>query len=156
MGYSYLLNNKYSLAVDAFRQFIALSDNEPVNIKFDAYLRYADALLLNKNIDEAAKIYKKVIDDYPLKADYAYLSYAKILGIKGQLNEKINNLDLLITKFPNSSYIPEALYEKGLSQELINEVDAIKTYNKIYTLYPDHPLANKAMLKSIILRNQRL
>ena len=98
--------------MDAFRQFIALSENEPVNIKFDAYLRYADALLLNKNIDEAAKIYKKVIDDYPLKADYAYLSYSKILGIKGQLNEKINNLDLLITKFPNSSYIPEALYEK--------------------------------------------
>lgn len=156
LGYSYLLNNKYSLAVDAFRQFIALSENEPVNIKFDAYLRYADALLLNKNIDEAAKIYKKVIDDYPLKADYAYLSYAKILGIKGQLNEKINNLDLLITKFPNSIYIPEALYEKGLSQELINEVDAMKTYNKIYTLYPDHPLANKAMLKeALILRNQK-
>lgn len=156
LGYSYLMNNKYSLAADAFRQFIAVADNEPVNIKFDAYLRYADALFLNKNIDEAAKMYKKVIDDYPLKADYAYLSYAKIFGIKGQLKEKIKYLDLLITNFPNSSYVPEALYEKGLSQELIDEVDAIKTYKLIYTKYPDHPLANKAMLKeALILRNQK-
>jgi len=32
----------------------------------------------------------------------------------------------------------------------------MKTYNKIYTLYPDHPLANKAMLKeALILRNQK-
>jgi TolA-binding protein len=156
LGYSYLMTEKYSLAVDAFNNFISLADNEPTHIKYDAYLRYADALFLTKKIDEAAKMYKKVIDEYPKQADYAYLSYAKILGIKGQLKEKINYLDLLIINFPNSPYIPEALYEKALSQELIDETNAIKTYHEVYTKYPQHPLANKAMLKeALILRNQK-
>ena len=110
LGYCYFNNKSYTSALTWFRKFTNLEDNNKTLIA-DANNRIGDCYFINHDFENAEKSYSKV---YALKgsgADYACFQQGFVQGLQKNYNGKIATLNRLISKFPNSEYIADAMYE---------------------------------------------
>ncbi len=77
-----------------------------------------------------------------------------------QYEEAINNLDLLINKYPNHKLVPYAIFFKGFIFEnfLNNKENAEKQYRIIISKYKDHPLVKQAIfsIESLNMTDQEI
>jgi len=77
-----------------------------------------------------------------------------------QYEEAINNLDLLINKYPNHKLVPYAIFFKGFIYEnfLNDKENAEKQYRIIISKYKDHPLGKQAIfsIESLDMTDQEI
>jgi tetratricopeptide (TPR) repeat protein len=142
LGYSYLRNENYSLALANFEQVSKNIHSQSSLLEQDAYLRAADCHFMQKRFQQASAMYDVVINNGLKTADYAYYQKAIIAGGTGRSSDKINTLQNLEKRYPNSVYLQDAYLEMANSyladenyraaivplQKLINDknADAVK------------------------------
>lgn len=113
LGYTDFNLKDYSSALAQFRAFESGFARTKPEIQIDTKLRIADCYFITTNYQQAVSYYDKVIDYGKADADYALYQKGFCLGLTKNQTGKAEILTLLTTKYPTSSYVPNAIYERG-------------------------------------------
>lgn len=142
LGYARFKQQQYNQAVNAFQQYIASETNRKKPEYSDALNRIGDSYYYNRNFAQAQQYYSQAADTDPSTADYAAYQKAFVMGLQRDYTGKINALDDLMRRFPNSQYFDDALYEKSRALTMLNrENDAITVLRTLVSNYSDSQLA---------------
>lgn len=135
----------YPTAESRFRNFIQLEKGENPTALADAYNRIGDCYLRVRRFEEAKQCYAKAENLNTPAGDYAVYQLALVYGMQKDYTEKVNMLNRLAAKYPNSPYAVNALYEKGRSYvQSNNSRQAIATFRELLSKYPESPVSRKA------------
>lgn len=145
LGYCYFDQKDYNQAATWFDHYIALEKNRQQASLADAYNRRGDCYYYRRQFTEAEKAYQQAVNLQPGSGDYSIFQSGFILGLKQDYKGKIAQMDKLISKYPDSRYLPEAMYEKGRAYVMLNkDNEAITTYKELLSNYPQSSVARKA------------
>lgn len=155
-GSSLFNQQDYTKAISCFEKAIE-TNSLSRELTADAYNRIGDAYYYGKNFNAAVENYTKASrGEVDASSEYAILRKAIIAGDMNQYDSKVQQLDELISNYPNSSKVPEAMLEKGNALILKGDVaGAISSYSKLISKYPSQPEAREAMLKMAIAEKSR-
>ncbi|AYD48913.1 tetratricopeptide repeat protein [Arachidicoccus soli] len=132
LGYAYMRKNEFAKAIDAFRHIATNADASSTEVQKDAYLREADCYFMQKNYQQASKIYDDIIQQGLPSADYAYYQKAIIAGAYGRVADKVAYLQSFDQKYKNSSLAVEAnLQMAGAYMASENFSNAIAPLQKV-------------------------
>jgi len=110
LGYAYLRKENYKVAVTFFEPLIKAPALNTDAFTQDAYMRTADNYFMMKNYDRARSMYDNAIKlSWPAE-DYATFQIAMLAGVRSA-TEKINGMNTMIRKFPQSPLAVEANME---------------------------------------------
>jgi TolA-binding protein len=113
LGYTYFNLKDYSNALTQFRTFESgVTDAKP-DVQIDTKLRIADCYFITTNYPQAVSYYDRVIAYGKADADYAMYQKGFCLGLTNNQMGKAEILTSLTTNYPSSSYVPNAIYERG-------------------------------------------
>ena len=107
LGYAYYRKENYPVAKSFFEPLATNVSLSSDPITQDAYVRTADAYYMGRSYAQAKTMYDNVIKFSWPAEDYATFQKAMIAGISNS-TEKINLLNTMIRKFPQSSLIGDA------------------------------------------------
>jgi tetratricopeptide (TPR) repeat protein len=110
-AYCFLKKENYQTALELFQKVVLEVSASSSLLIQDAYIRSADCYFMLKNYSQALKMYEEVIHQNLSQADYALYQKAIISGINNKIAEKINLLQSIAIRYPNSSLITEAYLE---------------------------------------------
>ena len=114
LGYVWYNEGDYSKALPFFMAFSNKVDQATrSDIAADARNRIADCYYIRADYPSAIAYYDKVIDYAKLDADYAMFQKGFAQGLSNNNEAKISTLSGLISKYPKSAYVPNALFERG-------------------------------------------
>ncbi len=135
----------YATAQNRFLKFIQLQKNGEATVLADAYNRIGDCHLHVRRFDEAKQYYTRAENLRTPAGDYSYYQLALVSGLQKNYDGKIALLNQLASKYPNSPYAVNALYEKGRSYvQNRNSNQAIATFRELLGKYPESPISRKA------------
>lgn len=139
MGYTYFNQNKYNEAATYFKKYkTQIGYTLPQNIFYDATLRLGDCNFVLNNYNEALDAYAYIISNRATGSDYAMFQQGMIYGIQGKENNKIVIMKKISKDFPNSPYIPDAIFETAKEySELDNDIEAERQYKYLIDDYPN-------------------
>jgi TolA-binding protein len=148
LGYALFNIKDYTNAITHFKTFEAGTDAPRPDILTDARNRIADCYYITTNYPLALNYYDKVIEYGKTDADYAMSQKGFALGLTNDQNGKVAALTSLIEKYPASSFIPGALFERGRANILLKEMkkgesDLLLVINN----YPKSPFVPRAMVQ---------
>ncbi len=106
LGYAYFKAKNFDKAKQYFSEYLK---NPKPEFKNDAELRLADTHYAKNELNDAITIYDKTEN----ADDYTLFQKAMALGFKGDTVAKIAELKKLLSKYKNSTYTDDALYEIG-------------------------------------------
>ena len=153
LGYCYFKQKNYSQANNWFKKFISdkrIHDNRSLS---DAYIRSADCYLMAKNYNEAIQNYDQALQLRAASPEYAYLQKAMALGAKGDLKQKVQSLNQIIEKYPQSPYSDKVRFEIANAYLLQkDDENALRNFDEVINKYPNSPLAAKSMLKAGLIQ----
>lgn len=148
LGYAYYRKENYPVAKSFFEPLATNVSLSSDAITQDAYVRTADAYYMNRSYAQARTMYDNVIRYSWPAEDYATFQKAMIAGINNS-TEKINLLNTLVRKFPQSSLVGDANMEAAntyLADERFSE--AIPYLKNIINATGNNSLKPQAYLKS--------
>lgn len=148
-NYAYTAFNlkHYSTAIEYFNKFLDQSGNAS-NMVSDARLRLADSYYITKNYAQASAWYDKVIAAGIEGTDYALYQKAFCYGAEDSFGKKISTLKTLISRYPNSQFYDDALFEIASSSLILSDQrSAIIYFDKLVKEKPGSSLAKKALVK---------
>ena len=157
LGYIYFRNQDYDKAWPYFRTVVDMNDNTGVgnDIISDASLRTADCLFYGRQYDAAKEYYTTAINLDMGIGDYALYQTALVNGLQRKYDRKIQDLNRLLEMYPESPYVPSALYEQGRAyQQTDKPQDAVRVFRRIKSDYPGTDLARKASAESALIYYQ--
>ncbi|HEX2608250.1 MAG TPA: tetratricopeptide repeat protein [Flavisolibacter sp.] len=147
LGYAYYRKENYPVAKGFFEPLATNVSLSSDAITQDAYIRTADAYYMSRNYAQARTMYDNVIRFSWASEDYATFQRAMIAGISNP-TEKVNLLNTMTRKFPQSSLVGDANMEIAntyLSEERYRE--AIPYLNTISNAASSSSLKPQALLK---------
>ncbi|MBE9509738.1 MAG: tetratricopeptide repeat protein, partial [Bacteroidetes bacterium] len=148
LGYVYFNLKDYTSASRWFRKFIGLKGRKHNRIEGDAYNRIADCYFISSDYIKASEYYQKVIDFNVPGTDYALFQNAFSQGLLKKQKTKIDLLSRLLEKYPKSSYLDDALFEKGKAYIVLDNPDeALINYQMILDNHPNSSYVPKAMVQ---------
>ncbi|GAA4751661.1 tetratricopeptide repeat protein [Flavisolibacter ginsenosidimutans] len=148
LGYAYYRKENWPVAQTFFEPLSrgAALNSDPITQ--DAYVRTADVYYMNRNFSQARAMYDKAIGYSWPAEDYATFQKAMIAGISNS-TEKVNALNTLIRKFPQSTLVGDANMEIAntyLAQDRFRE--ALPYLSNIINASGNTSLKPQAYLKS--------
>jgi TolA-binding protein len=148
LAYCAFSRQQYKLAETHFLRYINAYKNQPAAVSADAYARLGDCYFYNRRLSEAEEAYNQSARIMPSAGDYALFRKGYVLGLQRDYTGKINLMDKLLADYPESPYVPDALYEKGRTYMLLENGDAaINTYQNLWNRFPESGNARKAGLQ---------
>ena len=157
LGYSALKKQDYQSALSNFEKAfegIKGRRNSIQNpyvknqIYFDAVQKAGDAAFKLNSYDKANRYYDLVINQEKGDVSYAMLQKSMVQGLKGDLSGKNKSLEKLISKYPKSAYVDDALFQIGTNYQEQGQLAQAKTaLDKIITSHPESNLYNQSLLK---------
>jgi TolA-binding protein len=147
-GYAQLKQDNFPQAISEFQLFTA-TDYAKGNIEIytDAAMRIADCYFVTHNYSKALESYELIVLKKLNGADYALYQQAMILGVENKFPQKISTLHSLITAYPRSQYIDDAIFEiANVNLQTENYVEALQGFQNIIDNYPRSSYIRKAML----------
>lgn len=145
LGYCYFKQQDYDAALSRFRQYTDVESNHAAASYADAYNRIGDCLFHNRQFSAAEENYNRASQILPSAGDYSVYQKGFVLGLQKDYQGKIKAMDQLITQYPESQYVDDALFEKGRSYVLLeNDAMAMQSFKKLMQEYPESSLARKA------------
>lgn len=148
LGYALMNSDQYREALGNFDRIATTITASSSNVEQDAYLRGADAQFMNKDFGKALQRYENVMRIGATGADYALYQKAIISGASNKNTEKINLLNSLEQRYPNSNLIADAQLEIAntyLGDEKFKE--AIDPLNRLIRNKKGESLHPQAYLK---------
>ncbi|MDP4206766.1 MAG: tetratricopeptide repeat protein, partial [Bacteroidota bacterium] len=149
IGYAYFKQKDYELALPWFKKVVNSEAGGDVKLYSDALNRLGDCYFSGRNFTMAMEAYAKSqkIGDYD--PDYALFQLAFCNGMLRKDDQKIDQLNLLLKKYPGTSLGADALFEIGRTYEKIGQNNkALDSYQELIRKYPSSSLVSKALLQS--------
>ena len=158
-GLGYILYNrqKYKDAFSYFKQVTTGTRRSGISsdILANASLRAGDCMFHEKDYAEAKDYYNMAMNSDNRTGDYALYQTALVNGLQRNYQQKIKDLDRLVRDYPQSSYVPSALYEQGRAyQQTDKPTQAIVAFKRIISEYPNSDLARKASAETALIYYQ--
>ncbi|MDO9154086.1 MAG: tetratricopeptide repeat protein [Paludibacter sp.] len=145
MAYAYFSQKDYSSALTWFLKYIDLETSTGNTTYADALNRIGDCYFNARNFSKAETFYTRASSVSPNTGDYAIFQSAYAAGLQSNYTTKISRLETLISKYPNSEYVDDALYEIGRSYIMLeNDNKAISAFQRLLDLQPNSNLTRKA------------
>ena len=136
LGYSLFNVKDYTNALNHFKVFEESLTKKNPELLADARNRIADCYFMATNYQNAINYYDKVIESGNSDDDYAMFQKGFSLGLMNDNKGKANILTTLILKYPKSSYVPNAFYERGRAYLMIEDyVKGETDFNTIISNY---------------------
>lgn len=148
IGYTHFKLKDYNASALAFQRFLN-KDLQDLTLKDDATIRKGDSYFAIRNYSKAIESYKIVAESYGVSADYAQYQVGMSYGFLNDHQEKINQLEGLLTNFEASNYRDDALFE--LANTYAIEKDNTNSHNAYDRLFKDHSRSN--YIPTALLRN---
>lgn len=150
IGYAYFKqkNSKdYENANISFRKFLLTKNTYDSKKIADAHIRTADSYFMNSVYPQALDYYNKSIQLNELDVDYCYYQKALCSGLLKNNKDKIQDLNLLVSKYPKSNYVASSIFEIAETYNKdLNEGDrAIEYYQKILNEYQNTSFVNPSL-----------
>lgn len=157
-GYNYIKQDNYKDALPFFKQAVdgikknlsrISSDQISEGVLGDAVLRAGDCHFKRNQYSEALSYYNEAVSKKYDGFEYALYQKAMIKGLQGQHADKINDMEDLVNKYPNSQFVDDALYQLGLTYINLNKSQqAAASLRKVVENYRGRsPLINPSLLK---------
>ncbi|WP_291856672.1 tetratricopeptide repeat protein [Marinilabilia sp.] len=148
IGYAWFKQKNFDQAASWFRKYENLMGDRQSPMLGDALNRIGDAFFMKRDFSRAIDYYERATNVPGASADYAMYQKAFAMGIDKDHQGKIRQLEELVDRFPNSSFVDDAYYEMGRSYVAINDLNsAIRMYKTIKEQYPRSNFSKKAMLQ---------
>ena len=145
LGYTDFKQKNYSGALNWFNRFLSDGSKNNRQVLADAYNRIGDCYFYARNFDGARRSYDKAGQVDPTFRDYSLYQEAFVKGLQRDYIGKVQTLNLLITNYPQSQYIDDALYEQGRSfVQLEQNANAIERYQMLVKNFPQSNMARRA------------
>lgn len=146
LGYVAFKQKQYDAAQGWFTKCIAqASVLQERSVLADAYNRSGDCYFYARRFAEASGQYAQAAVTYPALGDYSLFQEGFVKGLQRDYTGKIQTLNRLLTDYPTSQYLDDALYEQGRAfVQLEDNTNAINRYTLLTQRYPDSPLSRKA------------
>lgn len=148
LGYIYHNRGDFNNSLIKFNEFINY-DKSSDNIKqSDSWMRIGDGYFIQRQYNDAITAYSNAVKTDNKNIDYAYYQQAMGYGTLGKINEKINCLNIITTRYPKSSFYDKALYEIGMAYLSTNDNrSAIAAFDKVVKEKPRSSFARKSLMK---------
>ncbi|MBI5220037.1 MAG: tetratricopeptide repeat protein [Bacteroidia bacterium] len=147
LGYCYFNKKDYKEALSWFRKFEKEATDKKSKYMADGCIRAGDCYFMNRSYADAMAFYDKAVELNLNDVDYALYQKGLSLGLLKKHEDKINALQKLVSDFPKSSYIDDAVFEIATSYKILDSKDlAIANYKKIIEEYPEGCNLKKALL----------
>ena len=148
LGYALFNLQDYPNALNHFKTFESGVTNVRPEVLADTKNRIADCYYITMNYPLAVSYYDKVIEYGNLDADYAMYQKGFSLGLMNNEKGKVDILTSLIQKYPNSSFVPSSIFERGRAYIVtenykMGELDL----NTVISTYPSSPLVPRAIVQ---------
>ena len=148
LGYALFNLKDYNGALSHFRTFESSSSNVKPEIQIDTKVRIADCYFITTNYQQAISYYDKVIASGKADADYAMFQKGFCLGLTNNDRGKIEVLTSLISKYPSSSYVPNAIFERGRAyQAMENYKPGEADFINVIANYQTSPFVPRAIVQ---------
>lgn len=145
LGYTDFKQKNYSSALNWFNRFVSEGRNDNRQVLADAYNRIGDCYFYGRNFDGARRSYDKAEQVDPSLGDYSLYQEAFVKGLQRDYTGKVQTLNLLITNYPQSQYMDDALYEQGRAfVQLENNAGAIERFQMLVKNFPQSNMARRA------------
>jgi len=137
LGYAFFNLKDYTNALNHFKTFEAGVTNVRPEVLADTKNRIADCYYVATNYPSAISYYDKVIEYGKLDADYAMFQKGFSLGLTNDGRGKIDVLTSLIQKYPSSTFVPNAIFERGRAYLVLEDFKRGESdFNTIISNYP--------------------
>ncbi len=148
LGYSLFNLNDYSNALNHFKTFESGVTNVRPEVLADTKNRIADCYYITMNYPLAIGYYDKVIEYGNLDADYAMFQKGFSLGLMNDGKGKVDILTSLIQKYPKSTFVPNAIFERGRAYIVLEDYARGEAdLNTVITTFPANPLVPRAIVQ---------
>ncbi|MBQ2540771.1 MAG: tetratricopeptide repeat protein [Paludibacteraceae bacterium] len=159
-AYARFAQKKYEEAKEQFTSYVSSVDKQDRTYT-DALNRIGDCCFNARQYEQAKTYYARVIDQNKQTgnatgADYATFQRGYANGLLHQYESKLEDMNTVVSKYPKSDYVVQALYEKARTLiELHREDEAIKTYETLLKQYGRNPKfgAKSALERAMLYRN---
>ncbi|HKK41344.1 MAG TPA: tetratricopeptide repeat protein, partial [Bacteroidales bacterium] len=148
LGYALFNTKEYAAALNHFKTFESSSSDIQPDVLADTRDRIADCYFMSTDYRDAVTYYDKVIDYRNLDADYAMYQKGFSMGLMNDEQGKVNVLTDLTERYPESPYVPEAIYERGRASVVMeNYKDGEADFLKVISDYPASQYVPAAMVQ---------
>lgn len=157
LGYIRYNNQVFMQAYENFSNAIesAATSGLTDDVLADACLRAGDCMFYMHQYGQARDYYSRSLDISPETGDYALYQTALVDGLEHDYYGKVACLDTLVSVYPQSAYIPHALYEEGRAyQQMDRPEQAVSLFRRILDTYPTSDLARKASAEIALIYYQ--
>lgn len=145
LGYTDFKQKNYGSALNWFNRFVAGGANDNRQVLADAYNRMGDCNFYARKFDDARRSYDKAEQIDPSLGDYSLFQEGFVKGLQRDYAGKIQTLNQLITNYPQSQYIDDALYEQGRAfVQLEDNANAIERFQLLVKSFPQSNMARRA------------
>jgi TolA-binding protein len=148
LGYTFFNLKDYANALTHFKTFESGVTSVRPEILADAKNRIADCYYITTSYPQAVTYYDKVIEYGKVDADYAMFQKGFSLGLMNDERGKAEVLSSLTLKFPTSSFVPNAIYERGRAYVILEDFKKGEAdFNTIITSFQSTPYVARAMVQ---------
>lgn len=145
LGYTAFKQKQYSSAQTWFARCVQSGVSLQATVMADAYNRLGDCNFYARSFETAQQMYAKAAATDTSLGDYSLFQKAFVKGLQRNYTGKIQTLNQMITAYPSSQYLDDALYEQGRAfVQLEDSENAVKRYKLLVERFPDSPLSRKA------------
>ena len=147
IAYTWFKKSDYAQALTWFRKYTGMEKDKSSRTLCDALNRMGDLYFLDVKYDQALAYYDQALSLGLVDADYALYQKAVSLGVMGDYRKKIEVLNQMITNWPGSAYLADALYETGRSYFILQEPDrSLPYYERVISSYPGSVYVRKTLV----------
>lgn len=151
IAYAQFQQRKYDNARANFNVAAKNRSGLSAKIKADANSRIGDTYYYNRDYNTAARYYNKAVDANPSAGDYALYQEALMNGLQKRYSVKVEQLNDLMSKYPNSPLLTSAMLEKAQAQIAMGKKDdAVATFKSLIAGHPGTPEARRGQLQLAI------
>lgn len=146
-GYTYFSMQRTGEALNMFQKYVA---NTPIQdpTYADAMSRMGDCYFAARDFTHAERSYNSAIAAAPRTGDYPLFQVAYVNGLQKKYTTKITTLERLLSEYPRSQYVDDALYEIGRAYlTLENGEKALASYQRLLNQHPRSSLAPRTALE---------
>lgn len=145
LGYTAFKQKQYDKALTWFTLCAESGIRLENDVVADVYNRMGDCNFYARRFDAADAQYAQASGYSMSLSDYSLFQQSIIKGLQREYGKKIELLNRLITGFPESQYLDDALYEQGRAFVQLEDNDnAVKRYSLLVQRYPESPLSRRA------------
>ncbi len=151
LGYVRFNRGRFDEALTDFRQAINTTPTLSSVMLADAHNRIADCHSSKADYSTALAEYAEAMKLNPESADYPMYRSAMIKGLEGNYGSEAEMLDKMMSRFPDSPLVPDALLAKAEAlSSLGDENAALATYSQLARDYSNTSQGRRGQLRMAI------